>query len=158
MAKKDYSRELTTIDELPEHRAKTVEAGLATFQHMSHQVDELRRDITALQDDIGRKEAQVDSLKQTIRIFEEQARAYQEERDQAIADRCVYETLFASFRSMLDTFKVPITPLVREQTEEIDPKVFTARLAEGLREGLSKIDRAAGHVPYDGNGQGEHGE
>src|SRR6516165_8211320 len=99
MAKKDYSRELTTIDELPEHRAKTVEAGLATFQHMSHQVDELRRDITALQDDIGRKEAQVDSLKQTIRIFEEQARAYQEERDQAIADRCVYETLFASFRS-----------------------------------------------------------
>ena len=149
MVKKDIGREIATLEDLPEHRAKTVEAGLATFQHMSHQVDELRQDITALQDDIGRKEAQIDSLKQTIRIFEEQARAYQEERDQAVADRCVYETLFASFRSMLDTFRIPITPLVRKQEEAV---AFTARLADGLREGLSKIDKAAGHTPYEGNG------
>jgi uncharacterized coiled-coil protein SlyX len=152
MAKRE-SRELTLTEELPEHRAKTVEAGLATFQRMSHQVDELRAQITDQQDDLGRMEAQIDSLKQVIKVYEEQAHAYQQERDQAVADRAVYETLFASFQALLSAFKIPADPLVREQSGEVfDEKVFTSRLADGLREGLDRIDKAAGHAPYDGQG------
>ena len=154
MAKRDIGRDLVTTEDLPDHRAKQVESGLATFHHMAEQVETLKEDIRNLQDDVGRREAQIESLRQTIKVFEDQIRSYQEERDQAVADRCVYETLFASFRCMLDTFRIPATPLVREQTENgvLDAQAFAARLADGLREGLDKIDRAAGHSPYDGNG------
>jgi len=153
MAKKDIGREIVTVEDLPDHKAKQVEAGLATFHKMAQDVEDLRNDITNLQDDIGRREAQIDSLKHTLRVFEEQSRAYQEERDQAVADRCVYESLFASFRSLLDTFRIPTTPLVREQSEVINAEVFASRLADGLRKGLDEIDKATGHVPYsDGHG------
>jgi chromosome segregation ATPase len=161
MVKREH-RELISVEELPEHRAKQVEAGLATFHHMSQQVDDLRKQITDQQDELGRMEAQMDSLKQVIRVYEDQARVYQEERDQAVADRAVYETLFASFQAMLRAFKVPVTPLVREQSEEeqapIDPKFFVARLAEGLRDGLNQVDKAAGHAPYDGEHQAREGK
>jgi hypothetical protein len=152
MAKRE-SRELTTIDDLPEHRAKTVEAGLATFQHMSHQVDELRKEISNYQDEISKMEVQVESLKRVVKIYEEQAKSYQAERDQAVADRAVYETLFASIQAMLIAFRVPVAPLAREQSSQSDDEYareLTSRLSNGLREGLDHIDREAGHAPYDG--------
>jgi chromosome segregation ATPase len=139
---------MVAMEDLLEHRAKQVEAGLATFHHMSQQVDDLQRQVANAHDQIARLDTQIESLKEVVSIYESQARHYQRERDQAVADRAVYESLFASFQAMLRAFKIPTTPLVREQSEE---EAFAGRLADGLREGLDHVDRAAGHAEY-GNG------
>ena len=52
--------------------------------------------------------------------LESRAQTMQLQRDEAISDRAVYETLFISIKAQLRAFAIPNEPLIRERNENED--------------------------------------
>lgn len=68
--------------------------------------------------------AESDALRTQINSLESRIISYQLERDQAVAQRAAYETLFASFQAMMREFNVPAVPLIRTKQSEGDEAVL----------------------------------
>ena len=102
------------VPDLPEQRRAAVEAGLLHYQAIATERDELVREVSDLKSQLAAlKEiievnqarfADMDSLTATARL----------QRDQAIADRAKYESLFIGIYAQMRAFAVPCAPLVKE--------------------------------------------
>lgn len=67
---------------------------------------------------VSQHQIEMDAIRHTVEVMESRNQSHQIIRDQAVAERAAYETLFASFMAMMRTFKVPAAPLIKEVTEE----------------------------------------
>ena len=76
--------------------------------------NQLRVHISSLQATLDAKEAQIGEI-------ESRCHTLQAERDQAVADRSVYEVLWISIRSQLQAFEPPTQPLTRLRPARPDP-------------------------------------
>ena len=56
----------------------------------------------------------------TVAELESRERTAMLERDQAVADRITWETLFVSINAQMRAFKIPSAPFVKDQSEEAD--------------------------------------
>ena len=105
-------------NELPNDRAKAVEAGLAQYHQVSHERDELRKQINDATQIISRLKVELDALHQQYNLIESRMKTFQAERDQAVAERACYETLFLSVQQLLRTFTPAAQPLVKEKPHD----------------------------------------
>jgi FtsZ-binding cell division protein ZapB len=95
------------VNELPEERVKQVEAGLALFQKAQAEVERLTVELKTAKETITRQNVELEELRRVNNILESTAKTHQIERDQAVADRVAYETLFSTIMAQLRIFKIP---------------------------------------------------
>lgn len=92
----------TVIPPIPESRQATIQAGLLMMQTVQHELDVARTENASLELRLKSAEAEIESLNRTITKQESEIVEYRMARDQAVADRAVYEVLFDQLRSNLD--------------------------------------------------------
>lgn len=108
--------------ELPQDRKAAVEAGLAHFQLVSAERDSLQRQLHDMRSEMAALKVVAEAQKSQMTEMESRNATMLAIRDQAVAERAKYETLFMSFQAMLRTFNIPAAPLVKEMnTNENDP-------------------------------------
>ena len=135
--------------ELPANRVALVEAGLAQFQTVAAERDRLEREVADLRSDLAAQKVVNEAMSEQINTMRSHVSSMMLIRDQAVADRAVYETLFISFQSMLRAFQVPAAPLIKEkdatdeQNTTSDAYAGIAPLstpfAEMVRRGVNKV-------------------
>jgi len=118
--------------DLPKDRRAAVEAGLAHYQLVSAERDKLQGELATLRSEIAALKVVAEAQKSQLNELESRNSSMQMVRDQAVAERAKYETLFVSFQSMLRAFNIPAAPLVKEMHDEND----------------SGIDSVGSAVPY----------
>lgn len=140
--------------ELPEDRMKTVEAGLTMFQQVSAERDRLREELREAHEAITRARVEIDSLHQLHNMLESHIQSYMLQRDEAVAQRAAYETLFATIQAQLRIFNLPNVPLVKEVADVVqNQEPADARLAGASNPSGLSGQRAA--VSDERAGQGE---
>lgn len=107
---------------LPEDRVKTVEAGLALFQQVQAERDNLRSALHEANHVITQQRVEIDSLHQLHNMLESHIQSYMLQRDEAVAQRAAYETLFATIQAQLRVFHLPSTPLVKDVADAIQDR------------------------------------
>jgi len=110
---------------LPEDRQKTVEAGLALFQQVQAERDSLRSELRECREMVTRQQVEIDSLHQLHNMLESHIESWKLQRDEAVAQRAAYETLFATMQAQLRVFSFPAVPLVKEAQHEKTGKLET---------------------------------
>jgi hypothetical protein len=108
------------MNDLPEENSREFEAGLAFHHRMKAERDELRRHLDNAKVDMAKLRAEIDTLEQARNLFDSRVQSLQLERDQAVANRAIYETLFVAFKKLIDAFKIPAAPLVHERPHDPD--------------------------------------
>jgi len=106
----DESRQLMAA--LPERRVKVFELGMLEFQNMGAERDELRDEVAALKIEMSARQVELEAMRSRIADMESRVATAVLMRDQAVAERAIYETLFISFQAQLRAFKIPAAPLV----------------------------------------------
>jgi len=99
---------------LPADRQKAVEYGIAQFQQVAHERDELRKEVAALRERIAALEIETEGLRAQNNEAQSQIATAYLVRDQAMADRIKYEGLFVSIQAQMRAFAVPATPLISD--------------------------------------------
>lgn len=120
--KKNGTPPAPPAEPLPDHRQKAVEQGVATFQKVVADNEELNKRL----DDANRENAalrvQVESLKSIVNMMESSYKTaqaelegrvatYQNQRDQAVAISAQWETLYVSIMNMIRGFRIPSAPV-----------------------------------------------
>jgi len=100
--------------DLPADRAAAVEAGIVHYQLVAAERDQLAKDVVALNNEITSYKIMVEAQKSQMNDLESRIAAAGAIRDQAVAERAKYETLFMSIQAMLRTFNIPAAPLIKE--------------------------------------------
>lgn len=98
--------------ELQEDRRAAVEAGLVHYQMVAEERDRLTKELAASKNEVAALKVAVEAQSAQMNEMESRVSSMQIVRDQAVAERAKYETLFASFQAMLRTFAVPAAPLI----------------------------------------------
>jgi septal ring factor EnvC (AmiA/AmiB activator) len=121
--------------ELPGDRIKAVETGLAMYQQSQAEVDRLRNELRVANETISQMQVQLESMRQLSNMLESQIHTHQMERDVAVADRAVYETLFASLQGMLRAFNIPAAPVITTKTQpRLPAKLPASELIRSVEE------------------------
>lgn len=107
-----YRAAALVLPPLPPDRTAAVEAGLVYHQEILAHRDQLRTQVAALEVELAGMRAEADVRDSQINALETRAATLEAHRDQAVADRSVYEALFVSMMAQLRAFRVPVEPLV----------------------------------------------
>jgi len=140
--------------QLPEDRMKTVEAGLTYVQQVGAERDRLREELRETRDLVTRQQVEIDSLHQLQAMLESHMQTYMIQRDEAVAHRAAYETLFATVQAQLRVFNLPAQPLVKEVLNEKTQSVDLS----GMPDSSHTTDAGSGQrtaVPDAGAGAGQ---
>lgn len=105
-------------NDLPDDRKAAVEAGLAHYQLVAAERDALAKEIDKLLKDITSHKIMVEAQKSQMNDLESKIATANLLREEAVAQRAKYETLFMSIQAMLRTFNIPATPLIKEMNDE----------------------------------------
>ena len=108
------------MEDLEVDRKAAVEAGLVHYQMIADERDRLRKELANSKIEIAALKVVVEAQTSQISQMESRIASMQVVRDQAVAERAKYETLFASFQAMLRTFAVPAIPLIKGIDNEED--------------------------------------
>lgn len=80
--------------------------------------DTAERDAAQLRTDIAGHLVELEALRSRLADMESRVATAMLVRDQAVADRAVYETLFISIQAQLRAFQVPAAPLVKATEDD----------------------------------------
>src|SRR5262249_36849914 len=69
----------------------------------------LSAELKVAKETISRQNIELEELRAVVNKLESTASTHQAQRDQAVADRVAYETLFAAINAQLRIFKIPET-------------------------------------------------
>jgi septal ring factor EnvC (AmiA/AmiB activator) len=105
---------------LREDRAAAVEAGLVHYQMVAAERDSLAKELANSKNEIASLKVVAEAQAAQLNEMLSRISSMQLVRDQAVAERAKYETLFASFQAILRTFAVPATPLITGVVDEED--------------------------------------
>jgi chromosome segregation ATPase len=105
--------------ELPQDRvlATLRDAGKEYYQAAGER-DALARQVAELKADLVHAKVTMDAQAGQMSDMESKIETARLQRDQAIADRAKYETLFVSIQAQLRAFAVPAAPLVRAAADD----------------------------------------
>lgn len=107
-----------TNGDLPENRKAAVAAGLEMYNAVAHERDELQKENRELRTQIAGLKVAMDAMDSRVIGMESNLVTAKIDRDQAVADRSVYETLFISIQAQLRAFAVPNAPLVKDHSDD----------------------------------------
>lgn len=102
---------------LPPARKAIYAAGIEQYQALAAERDDLARKVEQLHLDLAAQKVVNEAQTAQLNDMESRVATMTMVRDQAVADRAVYETLFITFQSMLRAFAIPAAPLVVEKPE-----------------------------------------
>jgi hypothetical protein len=112
-----------TNGDLPPIREAIIEQGLRLSQEVAAERDSLRLLLAQRDTTIAGLKAQLDVAELDASRLRNRAESLMAVRDEAIAERAIFEALFISFQSLLRAFKIPGAPLIREATEDESPTI-----------------------------------
>jgi chromosome segregation ATPase len=104
---------METPDDLPENRKAAVAHGLAQYQRLAAQADEMADEIARLKVEMAGLKVVCEAQRSQLNESESRLQSAYAVRDQAVDQRAVYESLFTSLLAMLRAHNVPNAPLVR---------------------------------------------
>lgn len=109
-------------DDLSNDKKAAFAYGLAQYQVVADERDQLRLEVNKLKGDVAVYKVMLDAKDSQILELESRQATHQTERDQAVADRAKYETLFVSIKAQLGAFNIPAAPFIRDINDEVkDP-------------------------------------
>ena len=100
------------MQQLPPTREAVVEQGNRIHQEVCHERDELRRRLDQAMADIAGYKVALEAQTMQLNSADSRLETLTLQRDQAVADRAIWETLWISIQAQLRAFKVPQAPLV----------------------------------------------
>jgi hypothetical protein len=105
---------------LPPERKAAVMAGLEQFQSVAADRQRWEAKCRDLETTIAGYKVAMEAQEARVAELESRAQTMQLQRDEAISDRAVYETLFISIKAQLRAFAIPNEPLIRERNDNED--------------------------------------
>jgi hypothetical protein len=99
--------------DLPASREAAVQQGLAYYQETAAERDRLHDEVSSLKTSNAGYKVAIDVLEAQLAEARSLTNTAYLIRDQAIADRVKWESLFVSLLAQLKAFAVPAAPLVR---------------------------------------------
>lgn len=101
--------------DLPPSQAKEFEATMLHYHQLAVDKERLEKDNARLKDEMAREIAARDAKIQVVidqqNFIQQRVNDCLAQRDQAVAERAVYETLFVSVVAQFAAFKIPAVPL-----------------------------------------------
>lgn len=113
--------------DLPEHRQKIIEYGIAATQQVAQERDDALAQVEDLTKKLAAMKVEVESLQAMSSAQESRAQSHQNERDEAVAKRAEYEVLLRSIQAQMREFGIQHEPLVRAAE---DPDYTVARTGQ----------------------------
>ena len=92
---------------LPPTRVKAAEVFIANFQAREDELDRVKEALANAEVTIREQDAEIEALKRERLLLESRATSCQMERDHAVAERAVRETILASIQVLLVQAGVP---------------------------------------------------
>jgi predicted site-specific integrase-resolvase len=107
-----------TTTQTPEELAvkSAVEHHVASYARVTNERDELLRQVAKLEQQITVNKIEIEALRGERSTAVSRMESYQHERDDAVANLAVYQTLFIAFNGLLRTFGIEHAPLVKKAT------------------------------------------
>jgi len=96
-------------------QALAVQHGIATFAKLQAERDDLHNGLTKAMQLITINKLEIEELRAQKAVAESRVASYQAERDDAVANLAIYQTLYISVMALLRTFGIENAPLVRNQ-------------------------------------------
>ena len=106
--------EVTNGNGLPNDRQAAIEYGLVQFQTIAAERDDLHKENIALKTEIAGLKVAFEAQQAQINDMDSKVSTMSLIRDQAVADRTVYEVLFVSLQAQMRAFAVPSAPLIKD--------------------------------------------
>jgi hypothetical protein len=107
-----------TKHDLPPSNLKEFEASMLHYQRLAVDNERLEKEVAHLKDtmarEIGARDVKIQVLNDTRNDIQVRINECLAQRDQAVAERAVYETLFVSVVAQFAAFKIPTVPLAVE--------------------------------------------
>jgi len=104
-----------------DENARAVEAGLAMHLRVKAELEDARREIAALRQQLTEAAVENESLRSFNNLLESRVNGSVAERDLAIGQRASYEALFAMLQATMREFQVPAVPLIRQRDTGAKP-------------------------------------
>jgi len=109
-----------SVNELPESRQAAWAQSMAMYQETAAQLDAMRIEVAKLKSDISGYRVALEAKDSVMADLESRIQIMQLVRDEAVAHRAKWETLFASVQAQLRAFQVPAAPFVSMHEETND--------------------------------------
>lgn len=112
----------SSVSELPESRQAAWAQSMAMYQETAAQLDAMRVEVAKLKADIAGYRVALEAKDSVMADLESRIVTMQMVRDEAVAHRAKYETLFVSVQAQLRAFQVPAAPFVKlhEETDDAE--------------------------------------
>ena len=98
---------------LPASREAAVQQGLAYYQEIGAERDQLAREVALLKSEIAAHKVCVEAQSSQITMLESRTTSAMIERDKAVEAKAEYRTLLVSIQAQLRAFGIEHEPLVR---------------------------------------------
>jgi hypothetical protein len=104
-------------DKTPEELA--VAHGIASYKRMAMERDELKTHLEKLEQVLTVAKIEIEGLRAEAAAQLTRLESYQHERDEAVGNLAVYQTLFTTLQGVLRTFGIDHAPIVKEVPKKI---------------------------------------
>lgn len=109
--------------ELSPRQMQALEFTFADHLRVIGERDAAQQDVGKLRQAVTEALTQIETLRSWNAHLESQVESAIAKRDQAVAERAVYETFFAGIQAQMREFKVPAVPLIRQKPPENGPNL-----------------------------------
>jgi len=105
---------------LPLDRHKTVEAGLAAFQQLAADRDNLKRELLAVREELTRRDVRLEEMNRLTNLIESRINTALIQRDAAVSEAARYDGLFVAIDAIIRKVipASPLTPSLQGRPDE----------------------------------------
>jgi hypothetical protein len=93
--------------------------GIASYKRMEVERNDLKNEVEKLEQVLTIAKLEIEGLRAENAAQQTRLESYQHERDEAIGNLAIYQTLFTSFQGLLRTFGIDHAPIVKEAPKKI---------------------------------------
>lgn len=112
-----------SVTELPESRQAAWAQSMAMYQETAAKLDAANIEVARLKADIAGYKVALEAKDSIMADLESRIHTMQMVRDEAVAHRAKWETLFTSVQAQLRAFQVPAAPFVQMHEETGDAEI-----------------------------------
>lgn len=107
------------VQQTPEELA--VAHGIANYQRAVTERDDLQKVVDRQEQMLTVAKIEIEGLRAELAAAQSRIASYQQDRDDAVANLAIYQTLFIAFNSLLRTFGIEHAPLIKEPHADTSP-------------------------------------
>lgn len=133
---------------IPDDRALEMERGLREYHRVRQELEQTRVDRDALKLQVEAQRVHIEEMQREIDYGHDRVAAANRDRDNAVAERAVLESLFAIIRKVLDEARMPDTVLQITRLTP-SPKVDAGELATVLSAVRDTMQKRPDKMPID---------